>query len=302
MTDTISFTHILNPFVAKPGSEHEVASRVTWETLRRADAVARQHGIDVDCCAVILPGDEAAVHLPTRRTVYLKRTVQDVHPMRPARLFPLATDLLKLGARESTSSHVIFSNMDIAVQPHFYTALRDLIEGSVGRDVPFTVPRLNIDKSLAEGPLETMYAATGPVGVGYDCFVIPRELIAELDLGTCCIGAPHFDLLLFMALDAASRHRVRSLDAERLTFHLGNDIGWAAMLDYVEHNLSESLGSICRMRSRYEIAAPSAFYGLERGHFRRNALPSSRLMRKLKRIPGVSQLVLAAKRSLGRQF
>ena len=260
-------------------------------------------GIEVTCRAVVLPGDDAAIELPAQDKVYLERTVQDIVRLSPVRPMPLIGDILRLGANGASTTHVVFSNMDISVQPRFYAALRELIaHPDVGLGVPFTVARVNIDPALATAPLESLYAAQGVPGVGYDCFVIPTRLIRELDLGSSCIGAPHFDQLLVMALDAACGHRFRHFSRAGLTFHLGNDIAWAAMLDYVEYNLAEALSAITRMRQYYNIQPGSLFDKFDQGHFRRNAKLSSALLRKLKRIPGLSQAILNAKRAIGRQY
>lgn len=301
MTTGISLTHLLNPFPAKPGSEHAIASRVTWQTIRAAHALAQERGLEVTCRAIVLPGDESAVEPPCTSVVHLDRTVADVADLKPRRPLPLIGDLLKVGSRDMSSSHIVFSNMDISVQPNFYIALNDLIV-ALGADVPFTLARINIDPALADAPLDRMYAADGTLGHGYDCFVIPRPLIDQLDLGASCIGAPHFDQLLYMALDVISGHRVKSLNRERLTFHLGNDIAWAAMMDYVEHNLAEALAAIERMKRIYPVTPDSAFDRLDRGHFRRNAKRSSAMLRKVRRVPGLSSLILGLKRAIGRQY
>lgn len=301
MNSSISFTHLLNPFPAKPGSEHAIASRVTWATLREAHAYAIHHGLAVECRAVVLPGDEDSVEAPCSSVVHLNRTVADVADLKPRRLLPLIGDVLAIGAQGGSTTHIVFSNMDIAVQRTFYPALRDLVV-SLGTDVPFTLARTNIDAALAEAPLDRLYVAEGTLGHGYDCFVIPRPLIDLLDLGKTCIGAPHFDLLLFMALDVLTGHRVKSLNDERLTFHLGNDISWTAMLDYVEHNLAESLASIERMKRRHHVRPDSAFDRLDKRHFRRNARVSSAMLRKVRRIPGLSTVILRIKRAIGRQY
>ena len=301
MNTDVSFTHLLNPFPARPGSEHAIASRVTWATLRAAHAHAVEQGVAVTCRAVVLPGDESAIEAPCSSTVHLARTVADVADLKPLRPLPLIGDLLKLGVESATSSHIVFSNMDIAVQPHFYTALHALVD-KLGIDVPFTVARTNIDAALADAPLEKLYAAEGSLGHGYDCFVIPSPLVAKLDLGNSCIGAPHFDQLLYMALDILSAGRVRSFNHEHLTFHLGNDIAWAAMMDYVEHNLAEALAAIERMKRSHPVKPDSAFDRLNKGHFRRNARLSSRMLRKVRRIPGFGTFVLGVKRALGRQY
>lgn len=298
----VSFTHILNPFTASAGSVNEIASRLTWRTLRVAHANATRQGLTVDCCAVILAGDESAIEGPASRSAYLSRTIQDIATLKPTRPFPLISDILSAGAIDSKSTHIIFSNMDIAVQPDFYVALKNICCHMVGRDVPFTVPRINIDATLVSGDLSDMYKASGPLGVGFDCFVIPRGLIMQLDLGTCCIGAPHFDQMLLIALDVLSAYKVRRLYDQRLTFHLGNDIAWTSMLDYIEHNLAESIAAIERIKRKNVILEGSVFDEIDRRHFQRNSTLSSRLLRKIRRVPGLSSLILSVKRALGRQY
>lgn len=98
MSSTVSFTDILNPVCAKPGSEHLIASRVTWDSLKVAHAAACEKGLDVDCCAVILPGDESAVEDPAKSIVLLNRTIQDVKRLQAYRALPLIADVLACGA------------------------------------------------------------------------------------------------------------------------------------------------------------------------------------------------------------
>lgn len=302
MSSQTSFTHLVNPFPGRPNSEHAVASGVTWRTLRAAHEYAGDAGLSVKIKAVILPGDESAVEAPAESTVYLDRTVQDVARLNPPRPLPLIEDILRVGARDADTTHVVFTNMDISVQRHFYTALEELIRNELGPDVPFTIGRRNIDPSLADEPLEKLYVAEGTGGHGSDCFVIPRPLIEQLDLGACCIGAPHFDLLLFMVLDVLSGYRVTNLSGTGLTFHLGNNIAWAAMLDYVEHNLAESVAVIERMRREYAIRPGSKFDNIDKGHFCRNNTWTSAMLRKIRRIPLLTTAILHTKRALGRQY
>jgi hypothetical protein len=158
---TASFTHIVNPFPGRPGSEHAVASRITWATLAVAYERAQRAGIEVFVRAVVLPGDESAVQPPASSVVYLERTVADVAVLKPHRKLPLIGDLLRTGSEAVTSSHVIFTNMDIAVQPAFYVRVAELV-ADVGEGVPFMLPRVNVPAELAAAPLDDLYAADGP--------------------------------------------------------------------------------------------------------------------------------------------
>lgn len=297
----ISFTHIINPFVCAPGSEHGIASRITYASMRTAIAHARQADIAVTIQAVILPGDEAAIQPPARFGGHLPRTVQDIRALHPARPFPLIADILAAGSASASSTHLIFTNMDIALQPDFYVRLHSLIETRFDRSTPFIVYRRNIPGHYTEaGQLPAMHAEPGELAYGFDCFVFPAACVPQLDLGNCCVGAAHFDYLMFMALDAASGFRIQRVADMPLTFHIGNDIAWSGQIDYIEHNLAESLGAIQRMRQHHAIPADSQFARLEQRHFHPNARIDSRLLRKLKRVPGVASLIAPAKRWMGR--
>jgi len=284
----VSFTHILNAFNAPPGSEHAVAAKLTWSTLRVAHQHARDRGIPVQLRAVISPGDEDAVQEPTSSVRYLDRTIQDLVRLRPFRPLPLVQDIFEVGAKDCFSSHIIFSNIDIFVRPEFYVSVRDLIQSRLGLDSPFAITRIDLDLERLE---QNRLNVTGTYGYGYDCFVIPTNLIRQLDLGTCCIGAPHFDQLLYAELDLLSGHRIKTIADQQLTFHLGHRKVWSTMMDYIEHNLSESLAAIRRLKKQYEIVPWTAFDALERHHFKVHTRWASIFVRKLRRVPKLGILL-----------
>lgn len=301
MAPPISFSHIVNPFPAPADSEHGIASRITFASLRKAVAVAQEAGVGVDVRAVVLPGDERAVEPPAVLAPRLARTVQDIRALRPVRPLPLIADILSRGAEGASGSHLIFTNMDIALQPHFYTTLRELILEKLGDAAPFVVYRRNIASHYGRvEDLPEMYTAEGERAYGFDCFVFPARYLADLDLGSCCIGSGHFDYLLYMALDAVSGFRVARVGDIPLTFHIGNAIEWVRNIDYVEHNLGECLAAIGRMRARFDVPPGSDFAGMERRHFLPNARLSSALLRKLKRVPGVGAAAYHVKKWIGR--
>jgi hypothetical protein len=296
-----SFCHIINPFPCPENSEHGIASAITYESLRIAVEEARKHGIQIEVKAVVLHGDEIAIKPPAELSGLLERTVQDIRPLHPKRAYPLISDILRIGAESTDCDYLIFTNMDIAVQPDFYRQLNHIVENRFEPGTPFTIYRRNIPSRFNSiDQLPEMYRENGQVAYGYDCFVFPKSYVAQLDLGNCCIGAAHFDYLLFIALDAVSGFRVKRINDLSLTFHIGNDIAWSSQINYIEHNLTESLAAIQRMRKRFMVPEDSNFARMEHLHFLPNARIDSRLLRKLKRLPGVGQLALNFKRWLGR--
>ena len=299
----ISFCHIINPFTCPENSEHGIASKITYESLRIAVGKAQSHGIHIEVNAVVLAGDEIAIKPPAKLAGHLERTIQDIRPLLPRRPFPLISDILQVGARTSNCDYLIFTNMDIAVQPDFYLRLHEIIDNRFEPDTPFIVYRRNIpDFYNSIKQLPEMYQASEScqVAYGYDCFVFPKSYVAQLDLGSCCIGAAHFDYLLFIALDAISGFRAKRINDLPLTFHIGNDIAWSSQIDYIEHNLTESLAAIQRLRKRFDVPEHSNFAQMERVHFHPNARIDSRLLRKLKRLPGIGRLALVVKRWMGK--
>lgn len=297
----VSFTHIINPFVCEPHTEHGIASRITYASLDIAYARARQAGVKVDISAVILPGEDAAIAAPAKFGGHLHQTVQDIRALYPRRPFPMIADILTAGSTSASGSHVIYTNMDIAVQPDFYVQLRTLIETRFDSETPFIVYRRNIPGHYSGiDQLPDMYDEPGDVAYGFDCFVFPMTCVSQLDLGQCCIGAAHFDYLMFMALDAVSGFRMQRVNDIPLTFHIGNDISWSGQIDYIEHNLAESMAAIRRTRQRYAVPENSQFDRLDRNHFRPNARIDSLILRKLKRLPGIAQLTVPIKRWMGR--
>lgn len=181
-----SFCHIINPFPCPENSEHGIASKITYESLRIAAEEAQKSGVQVEVNAVVLPDEEAAIKPPARFAGYLDRTVQDIRPMSPKRLFPLIADILQTGARASECDYLIFSNMDIAVQPDFYVQLREIVEKRFDPGTPFTIYRRNISSHYSRiEQLPEMYQQPGQIAYGYDCFVFPKSYVSQLDLGNC---------------------------------------------------------------------------------------------------------------------
>jgi hypothetical protein len=86
----------------------------------------------------------------------------------------------------------------------------------------------------------------------------------------------------------------------KLTFHIGNEIGWSRHIDYIEHNLGEALTAVARMRSRYNVPANGVLARMERNHFKPNARLDTVLLRRVKRVGLIGELVHTVKKALGR--
>jgi hypothetical protein len=277
------FTHVLNPFAARPGSGHDLAQSVTFASMRRAVAEARSEGIEVDTLAVVFPSDERAVQSPARSVPVLRRTVQDVTPLHPVRPLPLLRDILQAAYDAGRSEFLVYTNVDISLQPHFYTSVCEMIRER--GDDPFVINRRTISEAGADPDrLEPLYAQTGAIHHGHDCFVFRRDWIPKMELGRVCTGAKHFDDLLVANLGVLSGDRLRIERHLHLTFHLGDDRAWATQLDYENYNLREAVPAMRRLAERYPRAAEGSTFRSMQRFLEGNTTLRRRVVRSLRRI------------------
>jgi hypothetical protein len=290
----VRFTHLINPFVTTSGSEHDVAQRVTFASLRNAVRHADERGIGVEVLAAVYPEDAPAVEAPARTLAQLNRSVLDFCAPKPPRRLPLIGDLLRIARTHGRGEYLIFSNIDIALQREFYSAVDDLVSAETPRPLACCINRRTIRDGF-QGPeaLELMYLEEGHEHPGYDCFVFPLAWVDELDLGNACIGARHFDSLVMANLDVLSGFNVRIFFDLRLTFHLGNDRSWVSRIDYEEFNLRECLNASRRLCERSSPPAGSLFKFLHDRFESHNSM-RHRMIRHLKR----SDLLVRAVRRL----
>ncbi len=248
----IRIAHIVNPVPAAAASELGVAQPVTFATMRSARALAaRVAAADVELLAVQLKG-ESEVSLPPdfARLAPLKRSVADLREFRRRRNLPLLGDILQRLYDASAADTLIYTNVDIALQPHFYWAVARLTAG--GHEA-FAVNRRTLHghfRGLADLPL--MYAELGREHKGWDCFVFRRSLVPQLHLGRVCIGAGWVGRALLANLACLARNFKVFTDLH-LTFHIGNEQAWKAddVSDYVEHNRGECRRILLDLEARF---------------------------------------------------
>jgi hypothetical protein len=133
---------------------------------------------------------------------------------------------------------MIYTNVDIALQPYFYWTVASIIES--GHDA-FAVNRRTISgRNTDPAALPSMYSELGEAHQGWDCFVFKRDLYPRFNLGLACIGAGWIGRVLLANLACLARN-FRIFPDLHLTFHIGNQQAWKTDLfsDYSEHNKEE---------------------------------------------------------------
>lgn len=234
----LSFAHIVNPVIVQESSDLFLAQPITFETMRRARATATDV-VDVALLSAQFPEDRPLVPGDFVATPDLERSALDLGEFKVPRKLPLIKDILdRLYESAPHADFLIYTNVDIALMPHFYTAVERYIDQ--GLDALVINRRTISSKHQGIDDIPLMYAEVGKPHSGYDCFVFRRELYPQCELGALFIGAPHVGKALRINLlcNSDGFKRFKNL---HLTFHLGNDKVWRSdeYDDYARWNLAE---------------------------------------------------------------
>lgn len=243
--------HIINPVKVGPQSDLYVAQPITFESIRVAKDAARLD-CDVNLFSAQYAEDRTIVPDFASVTPNLERSMMDFGQFRTFRKLPLIRDILDRLYDSSTAPYLIYSNVDIAVQPHFYSSVCQIIKDGVDGMV---INRRTIsDKYKTAADLPQMYEEVGDPHYGYDCFVFRRDIYPKFDLGNICIGAMSIGAALMMNIACFSSVFREFLDLH-LTFHLGNAEIWRQpqLSEYQRFNQQEYIGILNRLAPRFDI-------------------------------------------------
>jgi len=245
----ITLAHIINPVIAKPGSDLFLAQPVTFETMRAARNFSLG-SIEVRQLTAQYPEDRAIVPQDFECTPDLERSILDIRRFPVQRKLPLMKDILDRLYYHSSSEYLLYSNVDIALQPYFYQTVLKITEQ--GYDA-FVINRRTIPakyQSLDQIPL--MHAELGKKHPGWDCFVFKRTLYELFDLGTACIGTGWMGRLLIINM-ACLASQFRIFADLHLTFHVGNEQSWKSDVynEYLIHNRDECRKVLTAFEQRF---------------------------------------------------
>lgn len=246
----ISIAHIVNPIPVNPDSDLFIAQPVTFSTMD----IARE--FSGDCVQVHLHAvqmqDEERVSFPRSfvRVPDITQSVSDIKYFKQKRKLPLIRDILDRLYAASNADFMIYTNVDIALQPYFYLVVSRIIEQ--GCDA-FIINRRTIPgkyKTVRDIPL--MYAEPGENHPGWDCFIFHKSLYPKFQLGQVCIGSGWFGRAMIINMATFAKN-FRIFTDMRATFHIGNDQIWKNPLfeDYIEHNKNECREIMMDFSNRY---------------------------------------------------
>jgi hypothetical protein len=257
--------HIVNPVLVDESSDLFVAQPITFETMRSAQAFAGGW-VEVELFTTQYPEDHPIIPEGLRRTPDIEKSVMDYGSFQKSRRLPLLKQILDRLYQATEAEYLIYTNVDIALLPHFYVTVDQMLDD--GYDA-FVINRRTIsDRYASVEQIPLMYAEIGESHRGWDCFIFRRDLYPRFRLGSVCVGAARVGLALLSNM-VAYADSFREFRDEHLTFHIGNERGWLnrAYADYDEHNTRQLMEILGDLES-------------EAGPFGRDTIPGSFLLRR----------------------
>ena len=216
---SIKLAHIINPFTAPLGSDLKTAQPITFESMRTAKKVSETNAIEL--LSAQFEEDRGMVPEGFRLTHDLTVSVLDFNRFSQEVKLPLLKHILDRLHDESQADYFIYSNVDIALYPSFYTRILELLKE--GYDA-LIINRRRIPAIYTKmEELNLMIQEKGKKHPGFDCFVFHRDIYTNMHLESVCIGVPFVGITLAHNIFALAK-KYKWITEERLTFHLGMEI------------------------------------------------------------------------------
>jgi len=250
----MKIAHIINPVKVRQTSDLYVAQPVTFETMRVAREFAGEEA-EVELLSVCYPDGNSIVPDYFTKLEDLSGSVLDIINPERKRKLPLIKDILDRAYSYSAAEYFIYTNVDIAVMPHFYLAVNEIIQQ--GFDA-FVINRRTIsNKYTDKKDIPLMYAETGEPHPGFDCFIFKKEMYKDFNLGTACIGANWIGRVLIANL-IANAGNFKIFDNLHLTFHIGDDRSWKnhKFYDYDRHNEKQLYNTLLHFSKNKKLTHP----------------------------------------------
>lgn len=226
----IKLAHIVNPYNSK-SEEDKLIQDFTLKSMVLAKNAAKKAEVKLN--AAILKGENPLVEADFQK-LELNSSVLDVGQFQTKIPYALIQEIIEL-AKKLDGDYIVYTNMDIILQPYFYDYIVKEIEN--GHDT-IIVNRRRVSLShLKNSDLPQILADPGKSHPGYDCFVIKRDLLENFLLDDICVGIPFIGVsLLHNTFAFAKNYKI--ITNHHLTAHIGLQVMGGRSKEYYKHNFT----------------------------------------------------------------
>lgn len=230
--------HVVNAYDAGTTSETECHAAVISSMSHAASCTAADSG-SIHFHAVSRADEADLIPAGFVGHPVLARSIRNDVRYSGCKPVPYLFDILAPLRGGDVGEWVVFTNMDIVLQPWFYTAVLELLGAG------FDALIINRRTQPAEYSGCSEWLLRSEIGVshpGMDCFVFPRSWIEGFVVSDAVVGAGNVMRSLLYNLVCRARKLVFVTRA-MLTLHFGDDRPWLnpPMSILHDHNASEAL-------------------------------------------------------------
>ena len=243
------FAHIVHPLIVPPDSDLFRAQPVTFKTMQTAKDFAKDE-LQVEFYSAQYFEDRSIVPPDFFMTPDLNRSIMDIATFKYPRRLPLLKDILDRLFAATDAEYLIYTGVDIALQPYFYSTVNRIINQGVDA---FIINRRVLPETFQDlDQIPLMYAQLGRPHPGRDCYIFKRQVYPRFSLGDVCVGMRRVGAVLALNLVYYSINFQEFRDLH-MTFHLGERSFWRDKRfdDYHAHNLREWTRLLESFRQRY---------------------------------------------------
>jgi hypothetical protein len=216
----VKIAHIINPVNVQKKTELYSAQIVTYASM---DLARKWYLGDSEISFFSTQFKEDYDMIPEYITPLsdLNRSVLDVNPKLNGKKLPLIADILEKSNEINAFDYLIYTNVDIALMPQFYSFVVNQI--SKGHDAIVINRRRLSKKYNFPEDMSLMYSDLGLSHPGFDCFIFKKELIQKFIFNEICIGIPFLEVSFIHNIASFAKNPLYVLNAH-LTFHLGTEV------------------------------------------------------------------------------
>ncbi len=226
--------HIINPVKVKESSDLYYAQPISFQSIR----AAKKEVSNLEVYTTQFKEDEGVAPKGFIKLPSLLNNVNDKNPSLKTKKLPLIKDIINTLYSNSNADYFIYSNVDIALMPFFYTYVNTILDKGFDGLV---INRRRLSALYLKKPLtlSELYACMGSSHPGFDCFVFKRSIVPQFVFGDICLGAAYSGVSLAHNVFAFSKNPLY-ISNKHLSFHLGMDVLSGRKKDaYYKHNKKE---------------------------------------------------------------